>query len=373
VPTIKDWKKMAAETAHAVRMDDVVDLYSLHLKAAMRQLLSEHRAEIEAERNAFKRVVRIVNSVLFGLVRRLDPARRIVFALALLLAISAMFSRTTASAQTELAAAGAAELLLRISWFLLLVLLVFELLDKLRFRDELVLARRLQADLLPAKPPQPAGFEIAAYNRIANLVGGDLYEFADLPDGRLSILFGDASGHGMAAGLVMAVAHAGYRTQLDVDPSPEAMVSILNRILCRTGGPRSFFAAVSILFDPSGRFRVSVAGHPPPQVLGPDGTIRRSLGKGAYPLGIKDGVAYETISDALAAEETLLLYSDGLPEARGASGEEFGDDRIARVISRTAGRGPEDLVGALSAEVTAFCGRQPPEDDVSIVALRRRS
>ena len=91
----------------------------------------------------------------------------------------------------------------------------------------------------------------------------------------------------MAAGLVMAVAHAGFRTQLEVDPSPRAMMQALNRILCATGGIRSFFSAVYVLARPDGSFSVTVAGHPPPAIIGADGTIRERLGIGSYPLGIR--------------------------------------------------------------------------------------
>src|SRR4029450_14034276 len=84
-----------------------------------------------------------------------------------------------------------------------------------------------------------------------------------LPDGRLAVFFGDASGHGMAAGLLMAVAHAAFRTPLDVDPSPPAVFATLNRILCRTGSSRAFFGCVYFLLSPDGSFVASVAGHPP--------------------------------------------------------------------------------------------------------------
>jgi hypothetical protein len=124
-----------------------------------------------------------------------------------------------------------------------------ELVDKLHFKDELVMARDLQAQLVPRVVPEIGFFELGAFNRIANTVGGDLYAFEPLPDGRLAVLFGDASGHGMAAGLVMAVTHAVFRTQLPVDPSPAMMIASLNRVLCETGNARSFFPA----FTPSGR------------------------------------------------------------------------------------------------------------------------
>src|SRR5260370_34494792 len=149
------------------------------------------------------------------------------------------------------------------TFLMLTFLLALELIDKIRFRDELELARDLQAGLIPKQMPVTAAYEIAAYNEIATTVGGDIYDFVPLPDGRLAVLFGDASGHGMAAGLVMAVAHAAFRTQLDVDPAPSGIVPALNRILCRTAGPRSFFACCYLLPGPGGDFVAVLSGHPP--------------------------------------------------------------------------------------------------------------
>src|SRR5262249_45896388 len=156
------------------------------------------------------------------------------------------------------------------------------LVDKINYRDELELARDLQASLIPKALPAVWGLEIGAYNRIANTVGGDVYDFVPLPDGGLAVLFGDASGHGMAAGLVMAVAHAAFRTQLDVDASPPAMFSTLNRILCRTGTSRAFFGCVYLRIAPDGAFVGSVAGHPLPIVVGREGALKRRIGAGAY-------------------------------------------------------------------------------------------
>src|SRR5437870_10252066 len=147
-------------------------------------------------------------------------------------------------------------------FLLMTVLLAMELIDKIKYRDELELARDLQADLIPKHPAQTPDYEVAAFNEIANTVGGDIYDFVPLSDGRLAVLFGDASGHGMAAGLVMAVAHAAFRTQLDVDPAPAAIISSLNRILCRTGGNRSFFSCCYVLLDRDGGLSAMVAGHP---------------------------------------------------------------------------------------------------------------
>jgi len=248
-----------------------------------------------------------------------------------------------------------------------------ELVDKINYRDELELARELQSSLIPKTLPEPPGLQLGAYNRIANMVGGDIYDFVILPDGRLAVLFGDASGHGMTAGLVMAVAHAAFRTQLETDPAPEAMLATLNRILCSTGGPRAFFGCVYLLVSGDGSFTGSVAGHPPVLRVDAAGEVRGRIGKGAYPLGIKVPLSWDVFSGVIAPGETLLLHSDGLSEARDPSGVEFGAARLDSLLRREAGRPPADLVATLASEVMAFCGRDAPEDDVSIAAIRRQA
>lgn len=192
-----------------------------------------------------------------------------------------------------------------------------------------------------------------------------------LSDGRLAVLFGDASGHGMAAGLVMAVAHAAFRTQLEVDVKPEAMFATLNRIICRTGGPRAFFSCVYLLLEPDGRYSGSVAGHPPVLLLGRPGDVRTRLGRGAYPLGIRDPLSWEIETGSIAQGERLLLYSDGVSEARDRSGNELGESRIEAVARREAGRSAATLVEALAAEESAWRGDDPPEDDVTVAVVAR--
>src|SRR6185295_2929159 len=167
------------------------------------------------------------------------------------------------------------------TFLVMTLLLAMELIDKLKYRDELQLARDLQASLIPHQMPQSERWDIAAFNRIANTVGGDIYDFVPLPDGRMAILFGDASGHGMAAGLVMAVAHAAFRTQLEVEPSPPSIIASLNRILCRTGGSRSFFSCCYVLLSPDGEYTITLAGHPPVLKIDNLGRVVERIARGA--------------------------------------------------------------------------------------------
>src|SRR6202162_4999489 len=349
MPRGKDWIELVRATFRSGGREEISGLYVREWRHAKEKLTAEDRDEIDREPKRLKRFLKSANAVLFGLSQRLAPARRVLFG-AVLLFINVLLPASITP---------------------LTLLLAMELVDKINYRDELDLARELQASLIPKTLPSPPGFELGAYNRIANMVGGDIYDFVLLPDGRLAVLFGDASGHGMTAGLVMAVAHAAFRTQLETDPAPEAMFATLNRILCRTGGPRAFFGGVYLLLSPDGSFTGSVAGHPPVLRIAAGGEVLERIGKGAYPLGVKAPLQWETQSGRVERGEALLLHSDGLSEARDASGAEFGDARVESSIRRAAALPAPGLVEALARDVMAFCGREAPEDDVSIAAIRR--
>jgi sigma-B regulation protein RsbU (phosphoserine phosphatase) len=150
------------------------------------------------------------------------------------------------------------------------------------------------------------------------------------------------------------------------------MMQALNRILCATGGTRSFFSAVYVLARPDGSFSVTVAGHPPPAIIGPDGTIRERLGIGSYPLGIRPTLDWIPITGALAPGETLLLYSDGLYETCDDRGNAFGEERVESLVHVFAGTQPAELVAELAQHLLSFGLGRAPEDDVSIAAIRKR-
>jgi serine phosphatase RsbU (regulator of sigma subunit) len=181
----------------------------------------------------------------------------------------------------------------------------------------------------------------------------------------------------MAAGLLMAVAQAAFRVQLENDPSPAAVAAALNRMLCRTGacrvsGPRAFFAGIVMLLFEDGGFSAVVAGHPQALRLAADGRVAERIGTGAYPFGVREKGEWPVFRGTLGPGETLLFRSDGLAEARNVADEEFGDVRIEIVAGRTAATSPALLVAALSDELRRFLGAADPEDDVSIAAIRRK-
>jgi phosphoserine phosphatase RsbU/P len=368
VAVLRDWLALGKNTIDSLTTDDVAGLYSNEWAETRSVLLADHQYAIEHEKRRLRRWIRIVSAMMHGLVKRLSPVRRILFVLGFVLFFLSLFTilgHLRNPPMSDLSQMAFAFLLIN-------VLLAMELIDKIKFRDELALARDLQATLIPKHPPRVPQYEIAAFNHIANTVGGDLYDFVPLDDGRVAVLFGDASGHGMAAGLVMAVSHASFRTQLDIDPSPAAIIGSLNRILCRTGGSRSFFACCYVLLSPDGTFSATLAGHPPILRVDPKGKIVERVGRGAYPLGIKTTLQWEEITGKLELGDRLVLHSDGLTEAHDVEGHEFGDAYVEAVIGWNASASASALVNALVDEWRKFTAKRPAEDDVSIAAIERR-
>ena len=380
MPSGHDWGELLRSTFRDVGRADISGLYSSEWKHAKAKLTAEDADALARELKRLKRWFKTANSVLFGLSKRLAPPRRVVFLVVLACFFLSIFTPTIEHHEEKEENGVRRETSYKVDFdsgflgaaaALLTLLLGMELVDKINFRDELELARALQASLIPKDLPKTSTYEIGANNEIANMVGGDIYDFVPLPDGRLAVLFGDASGHGMAAGLVMAVAHAAFRTQLDVDPSPAAMFATLNRILCRTGSPRAFFGCVYLMFLPDGTFTAAIAGHPQPLAIRADGSVRQRFGAGAYPLGIKIRTTWPVEQGRLEPGELLLLTSDGVSEARDGTGRDFGDARIEATVRAAITLPPQEIAAALAREVQAHRGPGAPEDDVSIAVLRR--
>ena len=309
-----------------------------------------------------------------GVASRLTPARRMLFTAAIVCALLGIMS-------PGLLRFGAGALDINIGtaslWFIpsigaLLYLLIFELVDRTRVRDELEVARQLQRELMPQSAPKLAGYGFAHSYRTANEVGGDYYDFQPLPDGRLALAIGDASGHGIAAGLLMAIANATLKTALDVDPEPSKVADLMNKALFRTGDRRSFMTLFYSVLEPlSGRLDYVCAGHPFPLLRGADGAIRE-LGRGALPLGMKESLDLEVQTVSLEEGDLLALFSDGLPEAiAGRDEEAFGFERLKDLLA------PGGTAAALHNRILdAFdrhMGDDTLTDDLTLVVLARHA
>lgn len=322
--------------------------------------------EPPVERRGLRRFLHHATRFFLGLSYQLSPLRRILFAAALVMAVAGSFEADLGGDRVGITLS--AEYLLSIA--LLVLLLALELVDRIRVRDELEVARELQRELLPQEPPSVPGYRCAFAYRTANEIGGDYYDLRHVADGRVAVVAGDASGHGIAAGLVMVIAHSTLGLALDLDPSPRAVADLLNRVLARTGGPRAFMTLFYGLLDPdSGRMEYVCAGHPFPLLRRADGTIEE-LGQGALPVGLRPGLAVTPQEVRLSPGDLLLIYSDGLPEALSARRDEsFGFSRIPGLLA--VGGTPEEVRERVLAELERFLHGEIPGDDVSLVVLGR--
>ncbi|HZI63628.1 MAG TPA: PP2C family protein-serine/threonine phosphatase [Thermoanaerobaculia bacterium] len=353
-----------------MRPDDVRRLVDRDLPRAFTVLTRDQTGDPEPK-GGLRRFLWRVRVLFLGLSYKLTPARRAIFALSILAAILGIFNLDIEVAGPAVdVRLDSSPALFLLSFLGLVYLLAVELTDRVLVRDELQVARQLQRDLLPRAAPAVPGYAFAHAYRTANEVGGDYYHFVPLAGGRLALAVGDASGHGMAAGLLMAIANATLHAALDLDPAPDRVIELVNRNLCRTGDRRAFMTLFYGLLDPeSGRLEHRNAGHPFPLLRRAGGEIVE-LGHGSMPLGIRAALDLRTDTVTLEPGDTLLLFSDGLPEALSASGQAFGFDRLRQLLE-PGGEAQEVLDRVLGA-FDAHVAREPLNDDLTLLVVAAR-
>jgi sigma-B regulation protein RsbU (phosphoserine phosphatase) len=244
-----------------------------------------------------------------------------------------------------------------------------------RLESELRVARTIQLGLLPAaRPPRPgvADLDLAAVLQPAREVGGDFYDyFAE--SGRLWVAVGDVADKGVPAALLMAVTVASLRAAARPGRDPAAVLADLNEQLgreCEAGMFVTLFLAVVDL--ETGACRYASAGHDPALVApasGPPARVPRVAGPA---LGVVDGARYAAGAVALRPGDALVLYTDGLTEARDPGGGFFGAARLAAAVERAAAQPCPALVAALRRELDEFAAGAEPADDLALLAFRWR-
>ncbi|MCK5378998.1 MAG: SpoIIE family protein phosphatase, partial [Acidobacteria bacterium] len=206
-----------------------------------------------------------------------------------------------------------------------------ESLERDRFQRELEVAATIQGHLLPQCPPDLSGFRIHAMSNPTRHVAGDTYDLL-VQDGDLVVTVTDVSGKGVGAGLIASGVQAGVRLLVPEDFRLEDLASRLNGFLCGATDDNRFATFAMIRIVPDGSLYAVNAGHCPILVRRCDGRVEQIASSG-LPLGILDGVTYETESLNLRPGDTVFLYTDGLTEAENPEEEEFGQDRLIDVVT----------------------------------------
>jgi len=331
-------------------------------------VLMRDRTRPEKATKGAKKLFADIRLLFESISEKLPPARRLVFGLSLLFAVLSLVSIEIDTGTWQFSTRSPLFTLLAVGG--LLFLLATELVDRVLVRDELEVARQLQGELLPKSPPLVPGWTFASSWRTANDIGGDYHRFEQLADGRLAIVVADASGHGMAAGLLMAITDTSLRIAIELDARPAAVASLLNRALGRAGDRRSFVTLFYGVLDPaSGEIEFASAGHPSPIVRRGDGTLEEPAG-GSLPLGVRDASAPTLGRFRLAPGDRMLVATDGLFEALDGHQEAFGWDRLRREVAAPAA-GAAALHDRLRESVDRHCGDEPPSDDRTLVVVER--
>ncbi len=245
-----------------------------------------------------------------------------------------------------------------------------------RMRSELRIAREIQMSLVPQTfPPFPGRNDLDLYAVLqpAREVGGDFYDFFLIDNKRLVLTVGDVSGKGMPAALFMAVTRSFLRSAFRSDSEPAEVLRHVNDEL--VDGNEScmfvtiFCAAVDLA---SGHMQYANAGHNPPAIRHGDGRLEWIAEPRGPIAGVMPGAAYPAGSVLLPDHSTLLLYTDGVTEAMNASGELYGQERLASQLSTAGQPGTcRELVDQLLADIHAFAAGTEPSDDITLLALRR--
>jgi serine phosphatase RsbU (regulator of sigma subunit)/CHASE2 domain-containing sensor protein len=247
-----------------------------------------------------------------------------------------------------------------------------------RMAGELEAARRVQIGMLPVPAFALQGerrFDLHASMEPAREVGGDLYDFFMVGRSRLFFMVGDVSGKGMPASIFMALSKALYKSAaLRSLPDLGRTMAEANVEITRENPEFLFVTAVACMLDvETGELAYCNAGHEPPHAIAADGKRIRQLEGGGPPLCALENFPYQTAHTRMAPGESLVLVSDGVPEAMNPAGELFGRARLARLLAAMpAGLSAEKRVKAVNDEVRRFSAGAEMADDVTILVVRWR-
>ncbi len=241
-------------------------------------------------------------------------------------------------------------------------------------RQEMALAGRMQASLLPEVLPNIPGWQLTASWRPARETSGDFYDFIEFNDGHIGVILADVTDKGMGAALYMALSRTLLRTYADEYPDRPGLVmrAANQRMLADTHG--GFFTTLFYgLLDPqSGILTYCNAGHPPPYRLVSDKRqVPEALHRTGMPLGVSPEATWAEGEIHLTPGDLLLLFTDGVVESHSPDNEMLGDSRMIEIAASLKHRSPRHVQDAIISDVRAFTGSEQQFDDLTLVLIKR--
>jgi sigma-B regulation protein RsbU (phosphoserine phosphatase) len=239
-----------------------------------------------------------------------------------------------------------------------------------QLKAELEVARSLQLAILPAAFPARPGCDAAARMIPATTMGGDFYDYIELPDGRIGLVIADVSGHGVPAAFFMAVARTNLRELAVRHGDPAECLAETNDSLCAQNPLDLFVTVFYCILDPkTGVLCYANGGHNPPYVRRAAGPVEPLNGAGGLVLGAMPGARFTAHTVQLLPGDRLVLYTDGVTEAFNPAEELYGAQRLVDEVHVHGGGTPLALVERICQSVTNFAGSTPQSDDITLTVL----
>ncbi len=242
------------------------------------------------------------------------------------------------------------------------------------YLKDLEAARIIQQTLLPKETPKIQGFDIAGMMVPSKMVGGDYFDYLSLANGRPVFVVADVSGKGLPAAMLMCSLQATVRSQAAVSSSCTECVNNINRMLINLPMPEGNYVTLFLaVLDPDQKtLCYSNAGHNPPFLFRRDGTSRRLTTGGKFlgVAGLSDEAAYDEADVSLSSGDVLVIYSDGVTEARDKKGEQFGERGLLEALKPAFSQSPSDILSGINKAVHNFSGEQPAADDLTLMVIK---
>ncbi len=249
--------------------------------------------------------------------------------------------------------------------------LMDERINRERMERELELATEIQQRFQPAGPPKVDGYEFQGISFSCYEIGGDYYDFIPRHDGKMLVALGDVSGKGTSASLLMSSLHAAMHAQVAAKTALEEMIVSINVYLAENTPANRFITLFAAELDvTNGGLKFINAGHNPPLIGRADGTIEQ-LPSGGLPLGIMPFAQYEVDTAQLNSGDVLVIYSDGVSEANNINEDEFGMERLEKVISENVKASASGIRDKVESALSTFTGTAAPNDDITLVIVKK--
>jgi len=235
--------------------------------------------------------------------------------------------------------------------------------------EDLELAARIQLGLLPPATHKVDGWEVCYHYQPAGAVSGDYCDLIKGEDQSLHFVLGDVSGKGVAASMLMAHLNAMFRTLISIDLPLEQIVERASRVFCESTLPTQYATLVCGRANTTGTVEICNAGHLPPLLVQKSGVT--SIEATGLPVGVFCSESFSVSRVQMSKGDTLFLYTDGFSESLDGAGNEYGAERISRLLNDNHSLSPDSILSLCRQELHTFAEGRVPRDDLTLMAITR--